>query len=88
MLMKLSDWLKMNGKTDAWLAAQVGKDRSVITKIRAGAVTPSLRTAVAIQIATDGDVKPADMLPPDAFSKASAGISGNLNIEDTAEAQA
>jgi DNA-binding transcriptional regulator YdaS (Cro superfamily) len=62
-IMKLNDWLKSNGKTDAWLAAQVGKDRSVISKIRVGTVTPSLRTAVAIQIATDGDVKPADLLP-------------------------
>jgi hypothetical protein len=86
--MKLSDWLKVNGKTDAWLAAQVGKDRSVITKIRAGAVTPSLRTAVAIQLATDGDVKPADMLPPDTPSKASAGVSVNPHFKDPAEASA
>jgi hypothetical protein len=62
-IMKLNDWLKSNGKTDAWLAAQVGRERSVISKIRVGTVTPSLRTAVAIQIATDGEVKPADFLP-------------------------
>lgn len=63
--MKLSDWLTERKKTATWLAEQVGVDRSVISRIKDGLVTPSLETAVAISRATDGDVRPEDMVRQD-----------------------
>jgi DNA-binding XRE family transcriptional regulator len=45
---KLAEHLSASGTTDAALAAKVGCDRSMITKIRAGKATPSLPLALAI----------------------------------------
>jgi transcriptional regulator with XRE-family HTH domain len=45
---KLAEHLIQTDTTDAALAAKVGCDRSMITKIRAGKATPSLRLAAAI----------------------------------------
>ena len=63
--MNLSDWLLTRKKTATWLAEQVGVDRSVISRIKDGRVTPSLETAVAIHKATNGDVKPEDLIRRD-----------------------
>ncbi|RUM97889.1 XRE family transcriptional regulator [Pseudaminobacter arsenicus] len=45
---KLAEHLSSTNTTDAVLAAKVGCDRSMITKIKAGKATPSLRLAAAI----------------------------------------
>nr|WP_245444911.1 helix-turn-helix transcriptional regulator [Mesorhizobium soli] len=45
---QLAEHLSATGTTDAALAAKVGCDRSMITKIRAGKATPSLPLALAI----------------------------------------
>lgn len=45
---KLAEYLNATGTTDAALAAKVGCDRSMITKIRSGKATPSLPLALAI----------------------------------------
>jgi DNA-binding XRE family transcriptional regulator len=45
---KLAKYLNSTAMTDAALAAKVRCDRSMITKIRAGKATPSLRLAMAI----------------------------------------
>lgn len=45
---KLAEHLTSVGMTDAALAVKVGCDRSMITKVRAGKATPSLRLAAAI----------------------------------------
>lgn len=45
---RLAEHLSSTDTTDATLAAKVNCDRSMITKIRAGKVTPSLRLAAAI----------------------------------------
>lgn len=60
--MKLDDWLRTRNKTGAWLAAEIGIDKAAVSRIRAGMITPSLQTAVAIFRATDGDVKPHDLI--------------------------
>ena len=44
----LAEHLSTVGITDAALAARVGCDRSMITKLKAGKATPSLPLAVAI----------------------------------------
>jgi transcriptional regulator with XRE-family HTH domain len=61
--MHLSEWLAANGKTDAWLAEQIGRERSVVTKIRNGKSMPSFGTAQAIMDVTGGAVTPNDFLP-------------------------
>lgn len=58
--MKLAEWLKKEGKTDAWLAEQVGRDRSFITKIRKGDALPSIGVAAVIQRVTGGAVTALD----------------------------
>lgn len=45
---RLAEHLSSTETTDAAFAAKVGCDRSMITKIRAGKATPSLRLAAAI----------------------------------------
>lgn len=60
--MKLNDWLRTKKKTGSWLALQIGVDKAAVSRIRKGVVTPSLETAVAIFKATDGDVKPEDLI--------------------------
>jgi len=45
---KLDDWMKKSKTRDVELAAQVGCDRSVISKMRHGKLTPKLPLAVRI----------------------------------------
>lgn len=47
-MLTLADHLSSTDTTDAALAAKVGCDRSMITKIKAGKATPSLPLAIAI----------------------------------------
>ncbi len=61
--MKLSEWLSTNQKTDAWLAAKIGKERSVVTKLKNGGRSTTLATLLRIEEATGGDVKPNDFMP-------------------------
>ncbi|GJD59817.1 helix-turn-helix domain-containing protein [Methylobacterium dankookense] len=58
--MRLSDWLKQNGKTVAWLAEQVGRDRSFLTRVKNGEAKPSVDVAAAIQRVTGGAVTAVD----------------------------
>lgn len=60
--MKLSEWIKREGKTDAWLATAIGRDRSFVTKLRHGKKRPSLTTMEQILAATGGEVMPSDFL--------------------------
>lgn len=53
----LAEYLDKSAKTDAQLAAIVGCDRSMITKIKAGRATPSLSLAIAISQATGVSVE-------------------------------
>lgn len=48
---EISEAIATKGLTDAKLAEQVGCDRSMITKIRAGTVTPSLPLALKLSAA-------------------------------------
>ena len=53
---------EVEAKTDEWLASQVGRDRSLITKIKNGKGRPSLTVAVAIEKATGGQVPPSSLM--------------------------
>lgn len=59
---ELAKYISTAGTTDAALAERVGCDRSMITKLRAGKATPSLRLARAISRETG---IPVETLFPD-----------------------
>jgi transcriptional regulator with XRE-family HTH domain len=61
--MRLADWLKENGRTATWLAEQVGRDQSFITRVKNGSAMPSIEVAAAIQRVTSGQVTAVDYLP-------------------------
>lgn len=61
--MRLSDWLKENGRTATWLAEQVGRDQSFITRVKNGTAMPSIEVAAAIQRVTGGLMTAVDYLP-------------------------
>lgn len=58
--MKLSHWLDREKRTDSWLAERVGRDRSIITRIKNGDALPSVEVAAAIQRLTGGEVTATD----------------------------
>lgn len=58
--MKLAHWLARENRTDAWLAERVGRDRSIITRIKRGDALPSVEVAAAIQRLTGGEVTATD----------------------------
>ncbi|UYW25716.1 helix-turn-helix transcriptional regulator [Methylorubrum extorquens] len=62
--MTLADWLRQNGKTATWLASQVGRDPSFITRVKNGDAMPSIEVAAAIQRVTGGAVTAIDYIPP------------------------
>lgn len=62
-LMKLADFLRDNAISDTAFAALIGKDRSLVTRYKAGSVVPSLGVLARIQEATNGQVTPADFFP-------------------------
>jgi DNA-binding XRE family transcriptional regulator len=59
-VMTLHDWLRQKGRTDAWLAEQVGRHRATITKIRNGTKRPSIEVAAKIQRLSRNAVTAAD----------------------------
>jgi DNA-binding transcriptional regulator YdaS (Cro superfamily) len=60
-LMTLNEWLQANPRKGTWLARQVGVDKSAISRMRKGQLTPSLRVAIAIEQATNGNVRVAEL---------------------------
>lgn len=58
--MRLSDWLTKNNRSLEWLAEQVGRDASVMSKLAKGLVRPSNEVAAKIQVLTEGRVTAVD----------------------------
>ena len=54
---KLHHWLRLNGMTDLAFATQIGCERSTVTKLRFGKITPSLPLAVKISDVTKINVR-------------------------------
>jgi len=52
----LAAYMQEAGIKDAELAALIGRERSIVTKIRLGNLKPTLETAVAIETHTAGKV--------------------------------
>jgi transcriptional regulator with XRE-family HTH domain len=61
--MKLSEYMKLKGLTDERMAAELGKDRSIVSKYRSGTVTPPLTVIAEIEKITDSAVSFHDFLP-------------------------
>jgi transcriptional regulator with XRE-family HTH domain len=58
--MKLTIWMEQTSTSDDALAAQVGVDRSMISRVRRGKRLPSHQLMQAIAEATNGAVRPDD----------------------------
>jgi DNA-binding transcriptional regulator YdaS (Cro superfamily) len=64
----LSSYMQQTGVDDAAFAALIGKDRTVVNRIRRGLVRPTLEVAAEIEAKTNGAVTMQSWFP----SKASA----------------
>lgn len=63
--MTLASYMKEHDLTDAAFARLIKVDRSVVTKLRSGKITPSIRTASRIINATNGAVSLDSLIPAD-----------------------
>jgi predicted transcriptional regulator len=66
----LADWLRDNKRTDGWLAERIGRERSVITKVKNGQIDPPASVVVRIQHVTDGQVTALDHVTAQQRSRA------------------
>jgi transcriptional regulator with XRE-family HTH domain len=62
---KLDAYLKRPGVSASQLAEQVGCDAATIWRLRKGRPA-SLRVAIAIERATDGNIRASDLVGPEA----------------------
>jgi len=63
---KLADWMRRNGVRDNDIAKVVGRDRSIVSRIRRGELVPTLSVAVAIERLTGGEVPTHSWIKSDA----------------------
>lgn len=63
MHMKIADWMRKRGLTDAETAALLDVDASTVNRIRRGETQPSWPLAAKIKNVTAGDVTADDFLP-------------------------
>jgi DNA-binding XRE family transcriptional regulator len=69
----LAQYLKAHDMTQADFAARVGLHQATVSKIAAGSVGASLKTALAIHRATDGKVALHTLIVPSSHAPASDG---------------
>jgi plasmid maintenance system antidote protein VapI len=58
--MTLEKYMELTKLTDAKMADLIDRDRSVVTKLRAGTIKPSFDVMVALERITEGAVRPSD----------------------------
>lgn len=68
--MRLADWLEREGRSATWLAEQVGRDRSFISKVMKDEARPSVEIAARIQVLTGGEVTAIDYVETAASERA------------------
>lgn len=56
MITELDAYLDRNGIKDAEFAPKIGRDRSMVSKLRRGIVRPTIDLAAVIERETDGNV--------------------------------
>jgi transcriptional regulator with XRE-family HTH domain len=52
----LAQWMRQSGVKDRAVADYIGRDRSIVSRIRRGELMPTLTIAVALERLTGGDV--------------------------------
>jgi len=57
MKTELDSFMKSKGVSDAELAALIGKDRTLVNRLRRGLVRPTLDVAARIEAVTSGEIK-------------------------------
>jgi len=62
--MTLAEYMDINGLRDADMASRLGIDRSNVSRLRRGKITPSAKILARIASATDGQVTANDFFPP------------------------
>jgi transcriptional regulator with XRE-family HTH domain len=60
--MKLTDYMSLKGLSDEEMGNLIGKERSVVSKYRSGAITPTLQTIARLEEITDRAVSFRDFL--------------------------
>lgn len=60
----LSTYMKREGVTDSTMALAIGKDRSLVTRLRHGSIRPTIEVAGAIERETCGEVTMQSWLMP------------------------
>lgn len=60
----LKDWLSRNGVSQLEFSGHIGVGQASVSKFISGRALPSLATAVLIEAATGGEVKPASWVAP------------------------
>jgi ribosome-binding protein aMBF1 (putative translation factor) len=58
----LDSYMKREGISDAVMAERIGRDRSIVNKLRNGNMSPTLEVAAAIERETGGEVPMASWL--------------------------
>lgn len=62
--MKLVEYFALpDAKSQAQLAEEIGKSPSYVSRVKSGSLTPSIRAAHRIQLASGGKVTLADLVP-------------------------
>lgn len=61
--MHLKAWMEANGKTDSDVAVLVGRDRSIVSRLRRDELRPTAELMERIAEATAGAVMPNDWFP-------------------------
>jgi hypothetical protein len=56
MITPLDDYMKRHSLNDAGFATRIGKDRSLVNRIRRGVIRPTLEVASQIEVETEGEV--------------------------------
>lgn len=58
--MKLAKFMELTQLTDAELAEKLGRDRSTVTRLRNGSAKPSFEVMLALEILSEGAIRPSD----------------------------
>ena len=60
--MQLSEWIKITGRTQTWVANKLGITTAMMWNYTHGIARPKLELVIEISILTDGEVKAEDWL--------------------------
>lgn len=62
--MKLDQWMTDNGVSNDEMARKLGRDPSVVSRLRRGQTNPSLEVLATLEVVTAGQVTVTDFAAP------------------------